>query len=245
MTERSTIAALTAPRIDLWASAAGVVTASRSFSGAVVSRDQHLMSIVASDLAADIQKSRARIDYFNAMLGDKSVADTGLRDTIAPMSFDDLDLPPPAKPSLLTYARDLELGVLQSLETRRAALDVFAPCDCEVIWSADPKSTVKVGDLVATLAKTDAASLRVEAMFDVSVASSIHAGQRASIYDPATGEKSSATVESVSFDEGDAPRIGVPAALLKNAGYATVSLQTANSTSNLRLGAPLEVVILK
>ncbi|HVY20013.1 MAG TPA: hypothetical protein VHA70_08010 [Bauldia sp.] len=245
MTERSTIATLTAPRIDLFAATSGIVQANRSFSGLDVTRDQHLLSVFAPDLSADIQASEAKVGYYDALLGDGAAKANGLRDTIAPVGFDDLGLPQAAKPAMLRHARDFELGILQSLKTQSAALDVFAPCNCRVVWAADPRSTVKAGDLLVTLARTTPDDLRIEALFDLSEATAIHPGQRAKILDPATGDRITATVEQVLLDATDSPRIGVPEALRRDASHATVVLKAATPPTHLRIGAPLEVVILK
>ncbi len=244
-TARSTLAAVTAPRIDVFSPAAGVVRDAGGLARKSVFRDQPLVFVEASDLEADLQNGKAKLAYLNAMLSDAAAFDDSLRGTMAPVSFEGFEPAATKNPVVTSHARNLELGVIKSLETRKAALKLYAPCDCAVAWAADPGTTVKAGDRVMTLVKASPDDLRVEAFFDVAEAARLKAGQKAYVEDHGSSQTWRATVERVSLDPGDSNRIGLPQATRRDPGLATVILKLDDTPGAERIGSLLNVVILK
>jgi multidrug resistance efflux pump len=244
-TVRTTLAAVTAPQIDLFSPATGIVQDAASPAGTKVARDQLLMSVSSTDIEAELQTRKVRLRYFEAMMND---GDAFTRETIvgeASASAQDVDLLPALKPSAARYARDLELGVIKSLETKKAALNVYSPCGCVVAWAVEPGVSVKAGDRLLTLVKDGPEDRRIEALVDVAGALEIRPGQKALVENPGSGLQSLATVERVVLDAGEPDRMGLPQGLRRDPRYAVVILDAGEPGRGIPIGSPLNVVIRK
>ena len=250
VTEAS-IAATTAPQITLRAPQAGRISAHDWLTDDQIFRDDFILAIDDATLSAEIGLSRqalsapggAQIPSLQEQRGLAGIGRLALPD---PLIKRDAIL----RSGAFGAGGEYERIRLAALELIAAENRFHAPCDCQIASIRRPGDWVESGEIVAVLAETHPARLRVDAIVEQKLAAQLQRGDRA--LGVLTGEQHSIladankdvdpwiglTVEAVSVGLPGDQRLGMPSL---SHGFVHVSLHADEPLPANAIGRPLTV----